>query len=212
MSKIDVPPEHDQEARARIRNKLLHYMREHRIGAPELTARIYAAQEPQQKKSVGISTVQRFLANKVRTVESYVDMFERFAKDFPSPDPIGALGERLSVFFGAGNGRDYSGRYLANAGVVATLDGETANDTEIVIAPDAGFWRVTEKTAPGLNHAIYDGVLACSGHAAVVVLKDRLEGRARNYMLWPENETLRGQGEVVQFLGIQKIEIRLTKI
>jgi hypothetical protein len=204
------PSSFDQEARQLIRNKLLHYMRAHRIGVPELAERIREVQTT--KRKIPISTLQRFLAGIIRTTEPYVLMFYDFAEGLPSPDPIGALGKRLSVFYGADNGRDYSGRYLAKAGVVATLDGETANDSEIIIAPDTGFWRVTERTAPGLNHAIYDGVLACSGHAAVVVLKDRLEGRARNYMLWPENETLRGQGEVVQFLGIQKIEIRLTKI
>ena len=136
----------------------------------------------------------------------------RFVEKQHISDFVAALGERLSAFYGASNGRDYSGTYFANAGVVTTLDGETANNSEIIITPDAGFWRVTEKTAPDLNHAIYDGVLACSGHAAVVVLKDRLEGRARTYMLWPENEILRGHGEVVQFLGIQKIEMRLRKI
>jgi hypothetical protein len=66
MTKSSVPPSHDKEARARIRNKLLHYMRAHRIGAPELTARIRDAEKMERKVPLGISTVQRFIADKVR--------------------------------------------------------------------------------------------------------------------------------------------------
>jgi len=225
MIKSTVPPSHDQETRARIRNKLLHYMRAHRIGAPELTARIYDAQKIKQKAPVGISTVQRFLAGKVRTVESYVDMFDRFVEGLPCPDPIGLLGERLSVFYGVTNGRDYSGTYFTNTRVLDSAELEARGDSKIDIAADAGFWRVTEKTASGLDLVIYDGVLVCSGAAAVVVLKDRLAGLARNYMLWPENETLHGHGATMRFLpgdttevwgkfkisSIEPIEIRLIK-
>jgi hypothetical protein len=98
MSKIDVPPEHDKEARARIRNKLLHYKRAHDIGAPELTARIHDAERMQREVSLGISTVQRFLANTVRTTEAYVDMFERFTKDFPSPEAARELIQKLTRY------------------------------------------------------------------------------------------------------------------
>lgn len=221
------PSSYDQEARALIRNKLLHYMRAHRIGAPELTERIRDAQTIKRKVPIGISTVQRFLAGKIRTTEPYVYMLDRFAEGLPSPDPIGSLGERLFIFYGASNGRDYTGTYFCDSGVFDAdfADSKMPGDSEITIAADAGFWRVTEKMSSALNHAIYDGVLVCSGDAAVVVLKDRLAGLARNYMLWPENETLRGHGATGRFLpgdtpeiwgkyeisGVEPIEIRLRK-
>jgi hypothetical protein len=66
-----------------------------------------------------------------------------------------------------------------------------------------GFWRVTERTAPHFGHGVYDGVLVSVGGAAVVVLKDRHVGRARNYMLWPQREGLYGRGvsQAVRFSG-----------
>lgn len=202
MSKKDDPPEHDREARARIRNKLLHYMREHRIGAPELTARIYAAQVPQQKKSVGISTVQRFLANKVRTVESYVGMFERFTKDFPSPDPLREIGKSMAAFYGTPSAKDYAGVYSGN-GVLVSLrkDFERPFNSQVVISSDAEFWRITERTGHP-DHAIYDGVLVCSGKAVIAVMKDRLAGLPRTYTVWPRSDDeLHGCGTTVHFVS-----------
>jgi hypothetical protein len=84
--KSSVPPEHDRQARARIRSKLLLYKEAHNLGAPELTARIHDAEKNVRKVTLGVSTVQRFLADKVWTHEAYVDMFDRFTKDFPSPE------------------------------------------------------------------------------------------------------------------------------
>lgn len=150
----------------------------------------------------------------------------RFAESLVVSDSTAALGERLFVFYGAGNGRDYSGTYRSEIGTADVAEPEFAGYSEINIAADTGFWRVTEKTAPDLDHAIYDGVLVCSGDAAVVVLKDRVAGVARNYMLWPESETLQGHGATMRFLpgdttevwdkfkisGIEPIEIRLRKI
>jgi hypothetical protein len=96
---------------------------------------------------------------------------------------------------------------------------------KLTLLPIRGF-GASPKTAPDLSHAIYDGVLVCSGDAAVVVLKDRLAGLARSYMLWPENETLHGHGATMRFLpgdttevwdkfkfsGVEPIRIWLRKI
>ena len=161
----------------------------------------------------------------MRTNEPAVRLCYRFPESLVVSDSTAALGERLLVFYGAGNGRDYSGTYRSEIRTADVAETEFAGHSEINIAADTGFWRVTEKTAPGLNHVIYDGVLVCSGDAAVVVLKDRLAGLARNYMLWPENETLHGHGATMRFLpgdttevwdkfkisGIEPIEIRLIK-
>jgi hypothetical protein len=213
MSKSSIPPEHDREARARIRNKLLHYMREHGIGAPELTARIYAAEKTERKVTLGISTVQRFLANKVRTVESYVDMFERFTKDFPSPDPLLEVGKSMAALYGKSGGRDFSGVFYATM--------QTGEDSEVTVSQEPGFWRVKEITRSG-GHSVFDGVAVCSREGAFFVLKDKLAGLPRTYTVWPqENDELHGCGTTIRLVSfdpriamapyIRSFEIKLRK-
>lgn len=192
MSKSFVPPEHDKEARARIHNKLLHYMREHRIGAPELTARIYAAQEPQQPKSVGISTVQRFLANKVRTVESYVGMFERFVEKFPSPDPIGVLGNAMAEYYGSEGSDRYRGEYKS------TVSYETARSrvllwADLTITPDDRFCRVVERSNMA-TLVVCDGVLVCNAQTAIMSLRDRTTKRLSSISLAAVTRNIPGVG------------------
>ncbi|MDQ6866886.1 MAG: hypothetical protein M3178_00190 [Pseudomonadota bacterium] len=214
----------DLAERELSRKKLIRYAKENGIGAGRLAKRIKAA-DPRETE-IPVSTLQRFLGNLMRTNEPAVRLCYRFAESLVVSDSSAALGERLFVFYGAGNGRDYSGTYRSEIRTADVAQMEFAGHSEINIAADTGFWRVTEKTAPDLNHAIYDGVLVCSGDAAVVVLKDRVAGVARNYMLWPESETLQGHGAAMRFLpgdttevwdkfkisGIEPIEIRLRKI
>jgi hypothetical protein len=161
----------------------------------------------------------------MRTNELFVRFCHRFVEHLTISDSIAKLGERLFIFYGAGNGRDYPGTYRSEIRTADVAEPDFPGHSEINIAADTGFWRVTETTAPDLNRAIYDGVLVCSGDAAVVVLKDRLAGLARSYMLWPENETLHGHGATMRFLpgdttgvwskfkisGIEPIRIRLER-
>lgn len=227
----------DLAERELVRKKLIRYAKEHGIGAGRLATRIKASHPLETE--IPVSTLQRFLGNLMRTNEPAVRLCYRFAESLVVSDSTAALGERLFVFYGAGNGRDYSGTYRSEIGTADVAEPEFAGYSEINIAADTGFWRVTEKMASDLNHAIYDGVLVCSGDAAVVVLKDRVAGLARNYMLWPESETLhgpdnmpwpvietlKGHGATMRFLpgdttevwgkfkisGIEPIRIRLRK-
>ena len=197
MSKSSVPPEHDKEARARIRNKLLHYMREHRIGAPELTARIYAAQEIKQKTSVGISTVQRFLADKVRTVESYVDMFERFVQDFPSPDPIGALGNAMAEFYVSNNADRFAGDYHST--VSYEMDGSRDRlKSSHAIKGDNKFCRVVERSEDRKS-LICEGVLVCTNQTAIMTLHDKLTQVPKQFLLTVDGEQISGRGTKAEF-------------
>ena len=141
MSGSSDPSPFDREARQLIRNKLLHYMREHSIGAPELAERIRDVQTV--KRKIPISTLQRFLAGKIWTTEPYVFMFHCFAEGLPSPDPIGALGERLSVFYGVGGGTDYSGKYRCENSPIGY--GKSYGDSEIDIVPDTGSGALQKK-------------------------------------------------------------------
>jgi hypothetical protein len=213
----------DIAERELTRKKLIRYAKENGIGAGRLAKRIKDS-DPRETE-IPVSTLQRFLGNLMRTNEPAVRLCYRFAESLVVSDSSAALGERLFVFYGAGNGRDYSGTYRSEIRTADVAQMEFAGHSEINIAADTGFWRVTETTAPDLNRAIYDGVLVCSGNAAVVVLKDRLAGLARSYMLWPESETLHGHGATMRFLpgdttevwdkfkisGIEPIRIRLRK-
>jgi hypothetical protein len=182
----------DAAERELIRKKLIRYMEENGIGVPRLAKRIKAS-FPREIETP-LSTLQRFLRRQGQNV-SCVAQCHRFVEKQHISDFVAALGERLSAFYGAGNGRVYAGTYLsANMYFARVL-----SRSEIDIAADDGFWRLTEKvTYPG-HQAIYDGALVCSGDAAVVVLKDRLAGLARNYILWPENEGLRARGTAVRY-------------
>jgi hypothetical protein len=212
----------DVAERELTRKKLIRYAKENGIGAGRLAERIKASHP--RGTELPLSTLQRFLAGLGKN-KSCVALCHHFVERRTISDPSAALGERLFIFYGAGNGRDYSGTYRSEIRTADVGETEFAGHSEINIAADTGFWRVTEKTAPDLNHAIYDGVLVCSGDAAVVVLKDRVAGVARNYMLWPESETLHGHGAAMRFLpgdttevwdkfkisGIEPIHIRLRK-
>jgi hypothetical protein len=214
----------DLAERELVRKKLIRYAKENGIGAGRLAKRIKASHPLETE--IPVSTLQRFLGNLMRTNEPAVRLCYRFAESLVVSDSTAALGERLFVFYGAGNGRDYSGTYRCDIRTTDAAETEFAGNSEINIAAATGFWRVTETTVPDLSRAIYDGVLVCSGDAAVVVLKDRLAGLARSYMLWPENEILHGHGATMRFLpgdttevwdefkfsGVEPIRIWLRKI
>ena len=181
----------DVAERELIRKKLIRYAKENGIGAGRLATEITASHP--RGTELPVSTLQRFLAGRSKN-KSCVALCHHFVERRTISDPSAALGERLFIFYGAGNGRDYSGTYRCDIGTTDAAETEFAGHSKINIVADAGFWRVTETTVPDLSRAIYDGVLVCSGDAAVVVLKDRVAGLARSYMLWPENEILHGHG------------------
>jgi hypothetical protein len=210
--------------REQIRKKLLFYMKEHRIGVPALAKRIDIAL--QRKPGLVVKTLQRFLAGRMRTHDPFMAVCYRFAAGLAAPDLIAELGERLSIFYGAGTGHDYSGIYVSDSGVIDAdfmLGQNLPGSSLIEISAQAGFYRVTEKVVSEIEYATYDGVLVCSGEAAVVLLKDRLTNLARNYMLWPENDGMCGRGGNARFAsgyaseiwgltkGFEPVSLRLRK-
>lgn len=86
--------------RARIRRKLLRYMEENRIGVPKLQLLIVRANgyRADQIDFVSLKTLQRFLADKHRTNDTFITLCARFAEDLPDEDPIGDLGAALTTF------------------------------------------------------------------------------------------------------------------
>jgi len=90
--------EFDERARERLRRQLLRYATEHGIGAPTLRDRIERADE--RGRELPLSTLQRFLNAKHRTLDLYVGMIAGFlAKENVSYDEA-EFGRILSSFIG----------------------------------------------------------------------------------------------------------------
>ncbi len=200
----------DAGERELIRKKLIHYMKENGIGAPKLAERIKAFHR--LDTPLPVSTLQRFLVNRMRTNELFVRFCHRFVEHLTISDTIAKLGERLSIFYGAGNGRDYSGTYRSEIRTANVAETEFAGHSEINIAADTGFWRITER----MEHpdpAIYDGVLVCSEKAAVIaVMKDRVAGLPRTYTVWPRSDDkLHGCGTTAHLVSFDPDKAALSQ-
>jgi hypothetical protein len=170
-------------------------MEENGMGAPTLAERIKDSHP--RKTEIPLSTLQRFLAGWGKN-KSCVALCHRFVERVIISDPVAKLGERLSIFYGAGNGHDYSGDYVLENSRKDDPFGLKYPEPVMKITPDAGFWRVIERRYSDPDDTIYDGVLVCSGDVAVVVMKGRLMGLARNYTLLHEKYLLhaRRKGEL----------------
>jgi hypothetical protein len=218
----------DQAERELIRIKLFQYMKRNRIGAPGLAERIQAAHP--RGTEIPISTLQRFLAGRMRTNDDAVRLCHGFAESLTASDCIAALGEALSAFYDAKADRenpgkyDYSGNYFSDTGEcdTASFDAETPVEPQFEITADAGFWRVIwrviEKRALSKGSNVLEGVLVCTGDAAFVVMKDRLTGFPSSYVLSQGAEMLWGCGTSALFSPGQalslfpiRVELRLSK-
>ena len=62
--------EYDLAQRERIREALLAYMKEHKIGVPRLAARIKEAVH--RNPEIPVKTLQRFMKGEVRTIDMHV--------------------------------------------------------------------------------------------------------------------------------------------
>jgi hypothetical protein len=67
----------DAKTRERIRLRILHYKKEHRLGVGRLAKRIVLALPNEPK--IPVKTLQRFLAGIIRTNDLHVGFFEKFA-------------------------------------------------------------------------------------------------------------------------------------
>lgn len=94
------PDEFDLAARERIRRRLRRYMEAHKIGTPALKSRIEEADVPHHRE-LPLSTLQRFVTGKHRTLDAYVGMFSNFLdKQDEEPDDED-FGEALTAFLRA---------------------------------------------------------------------------------------------------------------
>jgi hypothetical protein len=183
--------EYDLAQRERIRQALLAYMKEHKIGVPRLAARIKEAVH--RNPEIPVKTLQRFMKGEVRTIDMHVGFLAQFVDKVAQVDPTPHLGVALSAFYSSKDRTDWAGTFKAEevADPEARLDKRYRSKIEIIL--DNGAWRVKEVAENGGSRDIYDGALSSSGQIVVVVMKDRLMGLPRTMTVLKQgSDTLGG--------------------
>jgi hypothetical protein len=199
------PKEFDTAARDRVRRKIIQYMADHRIGVIKLAGRI--TQASPRKPEIPIKTLQRFLAGRHRTNDMYVRFFQHFAEGLPDPDPIGELGRSMAAIYGAvGPLEPFGPEPLRQYQVIAERDEAHSN---ITVTPDGKFRRLHEVVS-GAGYQLYDGAMVFTGSAELAVLRDRLLGLPKTYMLRLITGGFSGQALDTDINGNQSIhQVRL---
>jgi hypothetical protein len=167
--------EYDLAQRERIRETLLSYMKEHKVGVPRLAARIKEAVH--RNPEIPVKTLQRFMKGEVRTIDMHVGFLGQFVEKISKEDPTLRLGFALSAFYSYQDKTDWTGTFVAEEldppgiGLAETIR------SKIEIVRDQGTWRVRE--SPISQRRVYDGAMTSSGNTVVIVLRDRLHGLPR---------------------------------
>jgi hypothetical protein len=170
--------EFDLAERDRIRWALLAYMREHKIGTPELAKRIKKSHP--REMEIPLKTLQRTLGplrppkdptkepkGPTRTHDMALIICKAFVEKLPNkPMPFQALGQALYAIYKQPLSPDIAGTYdlvLPEASSTTTLS---------ISAPSDGCAFVNERS---INGQIHDGIIVATAHNAhLAVLRDRL--------------------------------------
>ena len=198
--------EFDLAERERIRQALLSYMREHKIGTPTLAKRIEESHP--KRMNLPLKTLQRFLgklkplpeeataeeierAKPLRSHDMALIICKAFVEKLPNkPTAMQALGEALHAVYGkllhnvatvAGNTPDPTIGVYSVSAHEATISEITVTASRALTEDQA--FLIVKETASSTSHRIYDGVLVSTGSAYLVVLKDRLMHTARVHAL-----------------------------
>jgi hypothetical protein len=165
--------EYDLAQREQLRQTLLAYMKEHKIGVPRLAQRV--KETVHRNPEIPVKTLQRFLKGEVRTIDMHVGFLAQFVEKASNVDPTPRLGSALAAFYSSQDKTDWSGLFHVSEGQSESVEGSST----IEIVRDQGAWRVKETTANASPRRIYDGALTTSGKAVLMVLKERLTGLPR---------------------------------
>jgi hypothetical protein len=173
--------EYDLAHRERIRQTLLAYMKEHKIGVPRLAARIKEAVH--RHPEIPVKSLQRFMKGEVRTIDMHVGFIAQFADKVSKIDASPRLGSALNAFYLSADEVDWSGKFAAEATITdipiaATLMREM-DISQIEIRRDQGAWRATEFCLFRGRDTIFEGAMTTSGAAIIIVSKHRLTGFPR---------------------------------
>lgn len=166
--------EYDLPHRERIREALLSYMKEHKVGVPRLAQRI--KETVHRNPTIPVKTLQRFMKGDVRTVDIHVGFLAQFVEKNSKDDPTPRLGSALSAFYASQDKTDWSGIFTAAALDPSETDASDSYHSQIEIALDQGTWRVKETAVNQGSREVHDGAMTSSGATVVIVLKDRLVG------------------------------------
>ena len=166
--------EYDLGQRERIRETLLSYMKEHKIGVPRLAARI--KETVHRNPEIPVKTLQRFMKGEVRTIDMHVGFIAQFVEKASRSDPIPRLASALTAFYSSQDKTDWSGVFIASESDDGGSKDPAVYKSKLQIGLDGGTWRVKEIGDNDGTHEIYDGALTASGPTLVVVMKDRLMG------------------------------------
>jgi len=169
--------EYDLAQREQLRQTLLAYMKEHKIGVPRLAARIKEAVH--RNPEIPVKTLQRFMKGEVRTIDMHVGFVAQFVEKLSKVDATPRLGFALSAFYSTKDKTDWSGTFTAVESEPSAPESADPYQSKIEIVLDQGAWHVKEVANNGGSHDIYDGALTSSASIAVMVMKDRLLGLPR---------------------------------
>jgi hypothetical protein len=169
--------EYDLAQREQLRQTLLAYMKEHKIGVPRLAARI--KETVHRNPTVPVKTLQRFMKGEVRTIDMQVGFLIQFAEKVSKVDPTPRLGFALTAFYSSKDKTDWSGAFTLSEADSSDRGEDDHYTSKIEITADQGAWRVKEVSNTGGSYQIYDGVLSTSGPTMLIVMKHRLIGLPR---------------------------------
>lgn len=208
------------EERAELREALLQYMKDHKIGVPTLQKRIAKATGRPDAKYVPRKTLQRFLADTSRTGDYLLTECSKFLDTIKPPKIAERFSEAASAYFQLANTPNLAhalagtwegkatgnkkgmvvfnpttGREL-NTFAVSTLTIQPAAHDhslkilETVINPEA---NRKARYDPGFQHT-YNGVLLPFPKLICIFLKNTITNLPRTYWLKFEDDTLWGHG------------------
>src|ERR1700733_11423186 len=134
--------EHDLAQRERIREALLVYMKEHKIGVPRLAQRI--KETVHRNPKIPVKTLQRFMKGNIRTTDLHVGFLAQFAEKMSKVDATPRLGFALSAFYSGRDKGDWTGIFTAVESEPSGSESAKPYQSKVEIFLDQGAWRVKE--------------------------------------------------------------------
>jgi hypothetical protein len=174
--------EFDLTERERIRQALLAYMKEHKIGTPTLALRI--RQSHPREMEIPLKTLQRFLAG-IRTHDMALVICKAFVEKLPNkPMPWQALGEAAFAVYGYPVPDDLPTPFYVQ------FSYDTHSTTFTIEASGRPHFALVEEKQQN-PYEIYDGaMISTHPHAYIAVMKNRLTRTSRIHRIHHDPPTI----------------------
>ena len=188
--------------RALIRDQLLAYSEQHRIGTPTLQTRIAEA-SGRHAYELSNKTLQRFLAGATRTNDAFVWLCHKFLHSVDAVDPVKSYGDAAMAFFQHVADPEFAA--VAGAYSIDERDkGETIGQSRLTLAAvsDRPYLRAEESSDDGGG---YEGIAFKRTKGLSLILRDRLTRLQRWHVYFPgpgdDPAILTGQTMTPRFFG-----------